>query len=547
MAKKIDSSLSLDYILAKQQEEKLSGLSSSVAAQVQAAGAGTVGSAPQAADTAMISELKSINNNITKMASALLQNTSLLKTLVKGIKGPQAVTPKPNTSPGTVSEDQLENENYEDKQIGLLTKIEKNTKPQPKVDTKDVFGNLGGLAAALALAIGGLIGVVSAQVKLIRNFVKFLVNLIPENVLAKIKNGFKAIGNFFEDIFASTKAKIAPIFEGVTKFFEESLTKFKSFFDFGADSKVVKVFEGIKTFLGNFIKPFEEAFEVIKSLVSGPVSKIGGFFEGIGKWFGMFAKSIGKVAIIVEKIAYPIMIIMAVWDTVKGFIEGFKKDGIIGGIKGALTGLFDSVVGGLLDMIKGAISWIAGALGFKNVEKWLDSFSFEGMFKKLIDTMFKPIEMIRDMFTKLGKWVTNLEIPGIGFKAFGHEFKFGPWHPFASDKSEDTPAPDAASHSTSTSSEPLAAQPNTATPEQVSQQSSTAPQIAPAPPVASDAVYAKSAENATMGYAAPKAPQNNIVNAPTTVVKQTSNNLVRTSLRNEDPSIRSYFRSRYAY
>ena len=533
MAKKIDQSLSLDYILKKQEAEKLSGLSSSVAAQVQAAGAQPTVSAPQPSDTAVVSELKSINNNISKMASAMLQNTSLLKTLVRGTKGPQNLTaPKAAAQDGSLTEDKLEQENFQDKEIDLLTKIEKNTKPAPRVETKDIFKGLGGWASALALAIGGLIGVISAQVKLARNFLKFLKDLIPENVLAKVKNSFKAIGNFFEDMFASTKAKLAPMFEGVTKFFEETFTKIKSFFSVGEDSKVFKVFTGIKTFLGNFLKPFEEAFEVIKDLVSGPVGKIGEFFEGIGKWFGMFAKSIGKVAVIVEKIAYPIMIVMAVWDTVKGAIEGFKKDGIIGAIKGAITGLFDSVVGGLLDMVKGAISWIAGKLGFKDVEKWLDSFSFQGMFHKLIDVIFTPIEMIRDMFKDMWGWLKKLEIPGIGFSAFGHQFKFGPWHPFKTDdKAPDTTKPAEATPS-----------PSTATPEVA-----TPAQVVTPPPAAADAVYNRSSENAAMNFTPAQQTQSNIVNAPTTVVKQTSNNLVRTSLRDEDPSIRSYFRSRYAY
>ena len=537
MAKK-DPSLSLDYILKKQQAEKLSGLSSSVAAQVSAAGASMPEAEMPAKEGAVLSELKSINNNISKMARALLENTGALKTLIKGKPGSQAIpTSKTQAqSPDyNVTESQIEQENFQDKEIGLLTKIEKNTNPsaKEKVDTKDIFGGLGGLASLLSLAIGGLIGVIAAQVKLAKNFLKFLKDLIPENVLSKIRNGFKAIGTFFEDIFASTKAKIAPLFEGVTKFFEETFAKVKSFFSIGEDSKVFKVFEGIKTFLGKFLSPFQEAFEVIKDLVSGPVGKIGEFFEGIGKWFSMFAKSIGKVAVIAEKIAYPIMIVMAVWDTVKGFIEGFKKDGIIGGIKGAIVGLFDSVVFGLADMIKGAVSWIAGKLGFKGVEKWLDSWSFQDLFKKFVDVVFKPVEMIRDMFTKIWKWFQNIEIPAIGFSAFGKKVQFGPWHPFKSDDKSPAPGTSPAGESTST--------PDNVTP------SPSAPAIEPPPPAASDVVYAKSADNVAASSRRDSMSQNNIINAPTTISKSTSNNLYRTAIRDEDPSIRSYYRSRYAF
>jgi hypothetical protein len=238
------------------------------------------------------------------------------------------------------------------------------------------------------------------------------------------------------------------------------------------------------------------------------------------------------------------MIVMAVWDTVKGFIEGFKKDGIIGGIKGALTGLLDSLVGGLLDMIKGAISWIAGFLGFDNVEKWLDSFSFEDMIHNLVNMIFKPVEMIRDLFKNIWGWLQQIEIPGIGFSAFGKKFEFGPWHPFKSDN-KDAEAPAQTTKATTDTPEQVQ---SGLTPEGRAQPESmgAAPKLSPTPPLAAEAVYNKSGENAAISQQ-PISSSNNIVNAPTTINKQTSNNLIRTSIRDEDPSIKSYYRSRYAF
>jgi hypothetical protein len=39
---------------------------------------------------------------------------------------------------------------------------------------------------------------------------------------------------------------------------------------------------------------------------------------------------------------------------------------------------------------------------------------------------------------------------------------------------------------------------------------------------------------------------NTMVNAPTTISKQTQNTMVRTSIRDEDSSVKSYYKSRYA-
>jgi hypothetical protein len=81
------------------------------------------------------------------------------------------------------------------------------------------------------------------------------------------------------------------------------------------------------------------------------------------------------------------MIIMSVWDTVKGALAGWEEGGFVGAIGGAIKGLFNGLVFGVLDMIKGAISWIAGALGFTAVEEFLDSFSFADMFSSFVDAV----------------------------------------------------------------------------------------------------------------------------------------------------------------
>jgi hypothetical protein len=75
---------------------------------------------------------------------------------------------------------------------------------------------------------------------------------------------------------------------------------------------------------------------------------------------------------------------MAVWDTIMGAIDGYKEGGIAGAFKGGISGLLNSLIGSLLDLVKDGVSWLLGALGFDEAEKFLDSFSFTDLISKLV-------------------------------------------------------------------------------------------------------------------------------------------------------------------
>ena len=554
MAKKEDSSLNLSYILDKQKEGKM-GLSSNIVKQLSVENVSVKKMsterpkvAPEAvAATKIVSELKRLNKslstsltkNLGNVAKAIHKNTSSIQALATG-RNPESgkVTKPAKSDGGSLTETQLETQAYQEKQLRLLTNIEKNTRgfgggDGKKKDDKGLSGfKLGAIATGIAVALGTLLGIVRAQLKAIKFFADLLT---PKALKAKIGKAISDLGKEFEIIKDAFKRRVSGIFGSISKFFGDIFGKLKSVFKISENSAIVKVFNGIKTFIVKFSRPFIEAFRVIKDLVSGPVSKVGSVFSSIGQYFKAFASKIGAVSKIVGKLFLPITIIMAVWDTVKGAFEGFKKDGIIGGIKGAISGLFGSLIGGLADLVKDGISWILKMFGFDKASKFLDSFSITDIFKQFVDFLFKPVEMIRDMFVKMINWFKNLEIPGIGFSLFGKQFKMGPWKPFASDKKEgDKTQPEQAAKA---SVQP-AQQENTV--DNANQVNAVTPA-----PQAANVVYAKSADNVA-GYNSKMAPSNNIVNAPTTITKQTSTSIFRTALRDEDVSIRSYYKSRYS-
>jgi hypothetical protein len=200
-----------------------------------------------------------------------------------------------------------------------------------------------------------------------------------------------------------------------------------------------RMFAGIK----DVFKPLTKigdtlgaAFKPIKTLLgsgkegSGILKSMGAFLKGgmIEQVFKAFAK-VGKA------IAAPLAIIMGIVD---GFFESkdaiSKSDGVmaklVNGIVGAIGGFVDGAIFQLLDLIKSGISWLAGAFGFTEVEKLLDSFSlsemfndaldgiykfvnklfafedtsFLGIFKSLIDIVLAPLGLVMNFLKGLFKW-----------------------------------------------------------------------------------------------------------------------------------------------
>ena len=119
------------------------------------------------------------------------------------------------------------------------------------------------------------------------------------------------------------------------------------------------------------------------------------FFKGIGRVFG--------------KLFLPLTIFITAWDTVKGAIEGFQDDGIIGGLQGAVDGFVNSLIGAPLDLIKDATAFVLGKLGFENAQKTLNSFSFQDVFSNLIGGIFEDVRTIGSFVGDLFKGEFSLE------------------------------------------------------------------------------------------------------------------------------------------
>ena len=89
---------------------------------------------------------------------------------------------------------------------------------------------------------------------------------------------------------------------------------------------------------------------------------------------------------------------MTLWDTVKGMMEGFEENGIIGGFYGAVEGLINSVIMAPLDLIKDLVSWVLEKLGFDGAAETLDSFSFVDIFSSVMETWVQFVFGIKNKF-----------------------------------------------------------------------------------------------------------------------------------------------------
>ena len=363
---------------------------------------------------------------------------------------------KVQTGGNNASVDMTEKENEQvkrdDRMIQLLETLVENTEPKIEKTSgkkeEDSGFSVGGIITVLAAGLGAIVGYIRGYVKALKMIAEAVM---PEKFIQSVKNSF---------------TKVVTFFESIGSFIGEQFTKLKKMFTFEGTSKIGEVINGIKNAVTKFFEPIADGWKMIKE-ASAPVQKsIGWFSDMIGKiksFFGGMSESLSGaskifsgVAKIFEKIALPLTVIMAIWDTVKGAIEGFEKDGIVGAISGAIKGLIESLITGPIDLLKSAVSWILGAFGFDEAEKFLDSFSVSDIMKNLVDAIFSPIETLKSLFNKLLTSLENVGIPEITLldnKLTG-KVSIGPYYPFKGMAKAETAKPEAAKPAGSSAAAP---------------------------------------------------------------------------------------------
>lgn len=445
-----------------------------------------------------------------KQQEELNANIKRIKETLYEIRNRITKKAETKTTPEDLSEKELDQMKRDEKTSKLLEQIEENTKKEKEVKkrSEEPKSQLGLLASSIAVALGSLLGVLLAQVKIIKATFKALnFGKLFEPLVAKIKT----IPTFFNTALELFKKNITA---GLTKLSGALPDSIKNI-----GQTLTKFFKPISDFMGE-IKKYSTPIGKVISRITSTVKSISGIFSNIMSKFSIFGKILGTVAKTVSKIATPLLIIKGLFDGVVEAIEGYKEGGILGGVKGFIVGLINSVFMSFFDLIKDGISWVLGKLGFEDAEKFLDSFSFQDLFKEFVDLIYKPFEWLADGIGKLKDLLVGIEIPkfGMDLGKFG-DWTFGPYKPFSGLASDNK----------------LEAKPTTPPIQQL--------ETKPIPNKTADIVYEKSSELTNISNNPVSAPTT-VIAAPSTNVKQTKNYMMNIPVRNQDSSINSFYKSR---
>jgi len=309
-----------------------------------------------------------------------------------------------------------------------------------KAKLKSGFGNLLAGVIAPVLIMVGFFAQLKKEFKVLKTltggglkklFMPLKNLLMGEGKIAKgIKSALKfidkmhggiftKIGNFFKN-FGQNKM-VVKVTETITKVkgsISNGLLKIKNFFqpvsDFfksfqkvkpfgppkpGLLTKGIQLIKNIIKVIGNIFKPI---INVAKSIF--------GFVKtgtAIGKWAMGFGKLLGKLFL-------PITILMSAFDFVTGFLDGFKEDGIMGGLEGGLSKLLKGLIGMPLDLLKDGVSWILEKFGFEQASESLDSFSFSTLIDDMVGGFFDAVDGIigwlgdKFSFSTIGEALTSM-------------------------------------------------------------------------------------------------------------------------------------------
>ena len=271
---------------------------------------------------------------------------------------------------------------------------------------------LGLALGAIALAIGGGLGLIQGQIAAIKAYTKALV---PGSFTKMIDNMKASWSTRIANIKTGISTRITALGTSIGALLDDLKLRFAVNPETTLGKAIARI-KGVFSILGqriqNIIKPIVTVSTMIGETIRPALSKVRLFFTGIGNKVKLFGNIVKRIAGIVGKVFAPIAIVTTAWATITGFIEGWKEDGILGGLEGAITGFFTSLVTIPLDLVKDAVAWVLKKFGWDEEAEALKSFSFTDLFKKAIGAVFDvfkgAINWVKTLFTDPVKAIKDL-------------------------------------------------------------------------------------------------------------------------------------------
>jgi phage-related protein len=123
-------------------------------------------------------------------------------------------------------------------------------------------------------------------------------------------------------------------------------------------------------------------------------------------------RSIRTIARIASRLFVPLTVVITLFETIKGTIDGWKEDGFVGALKGAITEFGATLIAVPLDFIKGIVAWALEKLGFDETAEMLNDFSFEDIWRNTVSAFFEGVksmvEWVKLKFSDTTEAIGNL-------------------------------------------------------------------------------------------------------------------------------------------
>jgi len=266
----------------------------------------------------------------------------------------------------------------------------------PGPNLLDNLQSMGIMAATIGVALGTALGAIQGWLGTIKTFFPKTTATISSVFTDFIDGITDTISNVTRDIrvkAAFIKVSIIDVLDDFLKFVTDTFSRINT-------SVLGNAVSSVGDYIKGLADPFIDVGKKLVELTDGPAAAIQNSFENISSYLSRFADIISSVGKTLGKVFVPLGIILTAFDTIKGAIDGYVEDGIIGGLEGAVNGFFTSLITKPLDLIKDAVDWILRKFVFdENSEEIADAisdFSFTELFTNLTGAVFGAIESAVD-------------------------------------------------------------------------------------------------------------------------------------------------------
>ena len=247
----------------------------------------------------------------------------------------------------------------------------------------------------------GTIATLGFGPKIIDALKAFFKSFDLKKIQGRFANLFRPLLDRFDDFKKGIRSgKTFTFFDDVTRFFKEIGTKVRGFVTAVRENKI----------LAGVVKTVRGAFATISATLRPVFNSIKALFTGGS---GIFSKILGPLKIlgrVIGKLFLPITLVLGVIDGVQGFMKEFGETGsILDGIRGAVVGIVDGFIGGLVRLVGSAVEYIFSFLGLDNLGKAINE-----KINALMDNFLQAIGGITDVIMGLFSFDGERIMKGLG-------------------------------------------------------------------------------------------------------------------------------------